>query len=206
MHNHATPCPSVISHPLCFLVFFHFFFVSSLFLCFFSLSLFRREQWVRSATWDGSHAAGVLERMTSLAYSMSEASMSTEGCEVCRPRKGHPHQATHQLSYFGVCYDPVTLILTHTHTHTDTTHTMNQFFYFPSFYYFFIFLHFQAKLTHPFKKDEIILSDHYEQHQFNVGQLCHQRLKLYHVMKHFKSAKTNKQFTYMATSSIPFLS
>lgn len=34
-----------------------------------------------------------------------------------------------------------------------------------------------------------MLGDSYSQNSFNVGSLCHQRLKLYHVMKHFKSEK-----------------
>lgn len=41
-------------------------------------------------------------------------------------------------------------------------------------------------LKHPFRDSSILLSSKYEQHSYNVGQLCHQRLKLYHAMKHFK--------------------
>lgn len=110
-------------------------------------------RWVRSQTWDREIASDVRARMDSLAYTISNAAVSVQGCEVCLPRKGHAHQAAFQLSYYGVAYDP-------------------------------------DQLKHPFRPDRILKGNTYDQHSFWVGQLCHQRLKLYHVMRHFKSEDT----------------
>jgi hypothetical protein len=87
--------------------------------------------------------------MQTFAYSTSGPPSDEHGCEVCLPRKGSAHTATHTLRYFGVAYDP-------------------------------------SYLKHPFRPSDIVTGTAYETSAYNVGQLCHQRLKLYHAMKHFK--------------------
>lgn len=62
----------------------------------------RRTNWVRSQTWDRKDAVEILDRMDSLGYNHSIAITDDfRGCEVCTPKKGHAHQSTHSLSYFG---------------------------------------------------------------------------------------------------------
>jgi len=109
----------------------------------------KRDNWVYSATWDRADSSAMKVRIQTLAYSASGPPDTSHGCEVCNPKRGFAHNATHTLRFFGVSYEP-------------------------------------SQLQHPFRRDRIINNDQYETHAYNVGSLCHQRLKLYHAMKHFK--------------------
>ncbi len=66
-------------------------------------------------------------------------------------------------------------------------------------------------LKHPFKPKAILVGNpQYESHSYHVGQLCHQRLKLYHTMKHYKlhvmlalKARLKKECNKVYQQSIP---